>query len=231
MFDFIAQAAEPVITGLDVVKTVDAFYQDAWLKLIGVLVFFGALIGVVMPLIIQRIQSSSFDKTEKRLKDKIEQIQNKTQESIQGEVEALRSTFVEIQKNMEKRLDEEVRLIRAEFYGELGSSFSLDVGQEIAAFIFLIISAKEYAALKNYAIVTKLLNQIISEKDRICVITEKDKAEAEEKVKAVQILCSEYIDELCRILEEQGLKDRFSEQLAEIYEISKNLLTVADKPK
>jgi len=105
MFDFIAQAAEPVITGLDVVKTVDAFYHNAWLMLFGMVVLFGSIIGIVMPLIIQRIQSSSFDKTEKRLKDEIEQIKNKTQESIQGEVVALRSTFIEIQKNIEKRLD------------------------------------------------------------------------------------------------------------------------------
>ena len=118
MFDFIAQAAEPVITGLDVVKTVDAFYQDAWLKLIGVLVFFGALIGVVMPLIIQRIQSSSFDKTEKRLKDEIEQIKNDTQERIQGEVKVIKSKFVEIQKDIEKRIDEKTRSNRAEFYAQ-----------------------------------------------------------------------------------------------------------------
>ena len=102
MFDFIAQAAEPVITGLDVVKAVDAFYHNAWVKLVFVFGFFGFLIGVVMPFIIQRIQSSSFDKTEKRLKDEIEQIKNKTQESIQEEVKALRSTFNEIQKNIEK---------------------------------------------------------------------------------------------------------------------------------
>ncbi len=91
MFDFIAQAAEPVITGLDVVKTVDAFYQNAWLMLFGMVVLFGSIIGIVMPLIIQRIQSSSFDKTEKRLKDEIEQIKNETQESIQEEVAALRA--------------------------------------------------------------------------------------------------------------------------------------------
>ena len=231
MFDFIAQAAEPVITGLDVVKTVDAFYQDAWLKLIGVLVFFGALIGVVMPLIIQRIQSSSFDKTEKRLKDEIEQIKNETQGSIQEEVKALTSKFDEIQKNMEKRLDEETRLTRAEFYREMGASLTMDVGQEIGTFIFRIISAREYATLKKYDFVAEQLNQAISKKDRIFVVTGKGRAEAEEIVETIRAMCSGYVDELSKILEDQGVINRYSELLAKVYDFCKNCIIAADKPE
>ena len=231
MFDFIAQAAEPVITGLDVVKTVDAFYQDAWLKLIGVLVFFGALIGVVMPLIIQRIQSSSFDKTEKRLKDEIEQIKNKTQESIQGEVETLRSTFNEIQNNIEKRIVEETRANRAEFYSQLATSFTLGFGQELGAFIFRIVSAKENAFLKNYEAVTEELNRAISEKGLIRIFPGKEKAKAEEMAKKFRTMFKEQVDELCRILEEQGVKTRYSEQLAKVYDFCKNVAVVADKPE
>ena len=231
MFDFIAQAAEPVITGLDVVKTVDAFYHNAWLMLVGLLALFGTLVVVVMPLIMQRIQSSSFDKTEKRLKGEIEQIKNKTQESIQGEVEDLRSKFVEIQKDIEKRIENETRSNRAEFYSQMASSFTMDFGQEIAAFVFRINSAKEYAVLKDYESVTEQLNRAISEKGIFRVCPGNNRAEAEELVEKIRTMCLERVDNLRKILEEQGVKDRYSEQLAKVYEICKNLVIVIDKPE
>jgi len=225
MFDFIAQAAEPVITGLDVVKTVDAFYHNAWLMLVGMLFLF----GIVMPLIIQRIQSSSFDKTEKRLKDEIEQIKNKTLESIQEEVKALKSTFVEIQKNMEKRIVYETRVNRAEFYSQLATSFSLVLGQEFNTFVCRIISAIEYATLKNYDFVTKQLNRIISAKRRIRVTPGKDKTETEELVEKYRTKVTEQVDKLSKILEEQGVITNYSEQLAKVYDFCKNDVVI-DKP-
>ena len=231
MFDFIAQAAEPVITGLDVVKTVDAFYQDAWLKLIGVLVFFGALIGVVMPLIIQRIQSSSFDKTEKRLKDEIEQIKNETQESIQEEVKVLRSTFVEIQKDIEKKIDIETGFNRAEFYSQLATCFTLVGGQELGTFFFRIISAKENAILKNYEAVTETLNQAISKVGGFRILPEKELANAEELAEALRTEFIELVDAIRKILEEQGVINRYSELLAKVYDFCKNCIIAADKPE
>ena len=187
MFDFIAQAAEPVITGLDVVKTVDAFYQNAWLMLFGMVVFLGSIIGIVMPLIIQRKQLSSSDKTEKRLKDEIEQIKNETQESIQEEVKVLRSTFVEIQKDIEKKIDIETGFNRAEFYSQLATCFTLVGGQELGTFFFLIISAKENAILKNYEAVTETLNQAISKVGGFRILPEKELANAEELVRKIPV--------------------------------------------
>lgn len=230
MFDFIAQAAEPVITGLDVVKTVDAFYQNAWLMLFGMVVLFGSIIGIVMPLIIQRIQSSSFDKTEKRLKDEIEQIKNDTKESIQGEVEALSSTFNEIQKNIEKRIDEETRANRAEFYSQLATSSSYGIGQELVTFMFRIFSAREYAALKDYEAVTVALNRICSQKI-IRVPPGKEKAKAEKLAEGIRTHFLKLVDGLRKILEEQGVINRFSELLAKVDDFAKNSAIVADKPE
>ncbi|HUU19752.1 MAG TPA: hypothetical protein VMW72_21555 [Sedimentisphaerales bacterium] len=232
MFDFIAQAAEPVITGLDVVKAVDAFYHNAWLKLVVVFAFFGAMIGVVMPLIIQRIQSSSFDKTEKRLKDEIEQIKNITHLSIQEEVEALRSTFDEIQKNLEKQIDKRTRLNRAEFYHQLATCFSLDSEQKCITFIFHITAAREYATLKDYESLTKELNRAISDSaGEIHLLSATSTAKTKEMSKETQAACLEQVDGIRKMLEGQGAISRYSEQLEKVYEICNNLLIVADKPE
>ena len=51
------------------------------------------------------------------------------------------------------------------------------------------------------------------------------------RAKNNQAMCLEQVDDLRKILEEQGVKDRFSEQLAKVYEICENLLIVADKPE
>jgi len=228
MFDFIAQAAEPVITGLDVVKTVDAFYQNAWLMLIGLF----AVIGIVMPFIIQRIQLSYFDKTEKRLKDEIEQIKNETQESIKEEVETLTSTFVEIQKNIEKKIDEETRLNHAEFYSQMALSFEYDLKNRLSSFNFYIIAAKDYAILKKYKSLTQGFNQAIRVSEgELYILSETSTPETKELAKQNQTMVLGQLDELSKILEEQGVKDRYSEQLTKIYENCENLLIVDDKPE
>jgi len=227
MFDFIAQAAEPVITGLDVVKTVDAFYQNAWLMLFGMVVLFGSIIGIVMPLIIQRIQSSSFDKTEKRLKDEIEQIKNETQGSIQGEVEALTSKFDEIQKNMEKQIDKRARLNRAEFYSQMATSFTLGGGKKLDTFIFHITSAKELATLKDYGLLTKELDRAISAKGRICVPYPKGLVNKEFQTRLLK-----QINGIREALVDQGVISKYSEQLGNIEDFYKKLfVTVADEPE
>ena len=232
MFDFIAQAAEPVITGLDVVKTVDAFYHNAWLMLVGLLALFGTLVVVVMPLIMQRIQSSSFDKTEKRLKGEIEQIKNKTQESIQGEVEVIKSKFVEIQKDMEKKIDIETRSNRAEFYAQLATSYVFINEGKFSSFFFNITAAREYAILKSYEFLTKVLDQAISASaGGIRLRPGTGVTKSIKEVKDAQTLILEKVDKLLRILEEQGVEDRYSSQLAKVYEICNNLVTVADKPE
>ena len=140
MFNLIAQATEPVITGLDVMQAVDAFYQHAWLMLTALLVFFGSLIVIVMPLIMQRIQSSSFNKAEKRLKDEIEQVKNKTEDSIQEKLDSTKREIDKIQKDLTVRIDKETRSNRAEFYSQLGVLFSMDFGQKSFSFILQIIS-------------------------------------------------------------------------------------------
>ncbi len=228
MFDFIAQAAEPVITGLDVVKTVEAFYYNAWLMLVGLLALFGSLVVVVMPLIMQRIQSSSFDKTEKRLKDEIEQSKIKTQESIQEEVKVIKSKFDEIQKDIEKQIDKRARSNRAEFYAQLATSFMYIGEGKFSSFLCYITAAREYATLKKYELLTNTLNQVISIggiRLRPGTGTTKSKKE----VKKTQTLTLEHVDKLRRILEEQGVEDRYSEQLAKVNEICNNLVTVADE--
>jgi len=230
MFNLIAQAAEPVITGLDVVEAVDTFYQHAWLMLAGLLIFFGSMIGIVMPLIMQRIQSSSFDKTEKRLKDEIEQIKNKTEDSIQEKIESTKREIDKIQKDLKVRIDEETRSNRAEFYSQLGNLFSMDSGQESAAFIFRITSAKEYAVLKHYDSVTEELNRAISEECRIRIHSGKKRARAEEIAEGIRTMVLEEVDGLRKILEDQGVKDRFSEQLAKVYDFCTNFAVVTDKP-
>ncbi|MCP4613508.1 MAG: hypothetical protein GY845_32855 [Planctomycetes bacterium] len=232
MFDFIAQAAEPVITGLDVVKTVDAFYNDAWLRLTGMLFLFGIMVGVVMPLIIQRIQSSSFNKTEKRLKDEIEQIKIETQESIKGEVKALTSKFDEIQKNMEKQIDKRARTNRAEFYGQLALSFGFDLKRKPSRFMFHITAAREFAILKKYESLTDELNlAITTSAGGIHLLSEISTSKTKESAKQTQTIILGQVDKIRKLLEAQGVKDRYSEQLEKIYEICNNLVTVADKPE
>ena len=231
MFDFIAQAAEPVITGLDVVKTVDAFYHNAWLKLMGMFVLFGSIIGIVIPLIIQRIQSSSFDKTEKRLKDEIEQIKNKTQESIQREVEALRSTFDEIQKNIEKRIIKETRSNRAEFYSQLANTFPIG-DKKFITFVFHITAAREFASLKRYESLTDELNRAITvSAGGIHLLSGTETAKSKEMVKDTQAVTLEQVAKLRKMLEGQSVISTYSEQLAKVDETCKNLLIVADKPE
>ena len=200
MFDFLAQAGEPVITGLDVVKSVDAFYQHAWLMLAGLLVFFGSMIGIVMPFIMQRIQSSSFDKTEKLLKDEIEQIKNKTQESIEKKVEDTKREIDEIQKDLETQIDKKTRSNRAEFYSQLGNLFSFDWGQQFTPFFLRIYSAEESAALKRYDNVTEELNRILSTDYRIHVRAGKQGAAAEELAEELRSMCSEQVNRLRKLL-------------------------------
>jgi vacuolar-type H+-ATPase subunit I/STV1 len=230
MFYFIAQTADPVINGLDVVKAVDDFYQHAWLMLTVLFVLFGSLIGIVMPLIMQRIQLSSFNKSEKRLKDEIEQIKKITQESIQEKVESTKREIDKIQKDLVTQIDKETRTIRAEFYSQLGNLFSMDFGQKLFAFVLRITSATEYAVLKQYDYVTEELNRVISEEYKICIHPGEDKSTAEKLAESTRTMLSKQVDELCEILKDQGVKDRFSEQLAKVYDFFKSLIIVADKP-
>ncbi|MGD8785986.1 MAG: hypothetical protein PVJ60_01065 [Phycisphaerales bacterium] len=232
MLNLIAQAAEPVINGLDVVKNVDAFYHNAWLKLIITVVLLGTLIGVVMPLIIQSIQSSSFDKTEKRLKDEIEQIKNETQVSIQREVGVLDCKFVEIQKNLENQIDKKARFNRAEFYGQMALSLEYDAKNKLSSFIFYITAAREFAILKHYKQFTEELNRAISvSKEGFHLLSETSTAKTKEIIKEIQKLYLEQIDELSEMLENQGVKNKYSEQLEKVREICENLTTVVAKPK
>ncbi len=162
-----------------------------------------------------------------------EQIKNKTQESIQGEVEALSSTFDEIQKNIMRRIEVETRSNRAEFYSQLAASFTMGFEQEFVAFIFRIFSAREYATLKSYDGLTQVLNHAISEKGliRIPPGKEKERAKAEKLAEGMRTTCLEEVDKLRKILEEQGVKNRFSELLAKVDDFCKNFVLVADKPE
>ncbi len=216
MFYLIAQVAEPVITGLDVVQAVDAFYQHAWLMLAGLLIFFGSMIGIVMPLIMQRIQSSSFSKTEKRLKDEIEQVKNKTEDSIQEKFESTKREIDKIQKDLETQIDKETRFNRAGFYSQLGVLFSMDFGQKTSSLVLRITSATEYAVLKQYDHVTEELNRAISEEYRINILPGKEMSRAEKVAEELITMLLKQVDGLREILEEQGVKGRFSEQLAKV---------------
>ena len=228
MFYLLAQAVEPVINGLDVVNKVDAFYQNAWVKLIIMVAILGSLIGVVIPLIIQRIQLSSFDKTEKRFKDEIEQIKSETQVSIQKEVGVLKSKFDEIQKNMEKKIDEKTRSNRSEFYEQMAINLDYDGNNPVCSFMFYIFAARDCAILKEYESLTRLFNQAISiPEENMKILTKTSTAETKESLKETQKSILDDIDEICKILKEQNAISKYSEQLAKVREICENLTTVA----
>lgn len=224
MFNLIAQAAEPVITGLDVVQAVDAFYQHAWLMLAGLLVFFGSMIGIVMPLIMQRIQSSSFNKTEKHLKDEIEQVKNETEDSIQEKLESTKCEIDKIQKDLMTQIDKRSRSNRAEFYSQLGILSSIEFGQKFFSFSLRIIAAKDYAILKRYDEVTEELNRAVSKKFSVHIISGDKKTEIDDVIRGVRTMLSGQIDELCKILEDNGVRDRFSEQLAKVYDVCNSFM-------
>ncbi|MCK4603037.1 MAG: hypothetical protein KAU28_11260 [Phycisphaerae bacterium] len=46
---------------LDIIEKVDSFYNNAWLKLMGLVAVGGVVIGVVLPIVLERRQSRSFE--------------------------------------------------------------------------------------------------------------------------------------------------------------------------
>ncbi len=230
MFYFIAQAAEPVINGLDVVKAVDDFYQHAWLMLTVLFALFGSLIVIVMPLIMQRIQSSSFNKAEKRLKDEIEQIKKTTQESVQETIESTRREIDEIQKDLVTQIDNKTRLNRGEFYSILARLFSFGFGQHNAPCICHLVAASEFAFLKHYGHVTEELDLAISTEFSIHVGPGRVESKIRKEAESFRAKLLKIIDEIGEILEAQGVKDQFSEQLAKVRDTCTHGELIVDNP-
>ena len=71
----------PMLAQADLVAKVDAFYAQAWVMLIAAIGVGGAIIGIVVPLVVQRLQRESFQSTaqdvEDRMKGKVTELDTK----------------------------------------------------------------------------------------------------------------------------------------------------------
>jgi len=74
MLFFIAQM-EP--NAIDIVNKVESFYQSSFTMLVAVLTIGLVIVGIVIPLVINRFQIRSFDRAEKRLRDEIKELESK----------------------------------------------------------------------------------------------------------------------------------------------------------
>ena len=73
------------------------------------------------------------------------------------------------------------------------------------------------------------LNRIISKEVIIRIPPGKETAKAEEIAEKIRTACLEQVDVIRKILEEQGVKNRFSELLAKVDDFCKKAVIVADK--
>ena len=107
---------------LDIIEKVDAFYQNAWLKLMALVAIGGALVGVVMPIILERRQSKSFDRTKKELDDEIARVHA----ALKNDIEQVTEQRNEAETRMLAKVADEFNNAQ-----KASGEFAEHVGQEI----------------------------------------------------------------------------------------------------
>ncbi|MBW7992857.1 MAG: hypothetical protein FVQ84_22960 [Planctomycetes bacterium] len=86
--------------------------------------------------------------------------------------------------------------------------------------------------MKDYESLTESLNGAISASaGGLHLSSGTSTAKSIEQAKTTQTITLEQVDGIRKILEGQSVISRYSEQLAKVYEVCNNLVTVADKPK
>jgi hypothetical protein len=67
MLEILGQTTQPAVDALEIMSKVDQFYGSAWNALVGILGVGLVLVGIIVPLIVPRLQQRSFDGAEGRL--------------------------------------------------------------------------------------------------------------------------------------------------------------------
>ena len=214
---------------------VEQYYQHSFNMLVTVLGVGLFIVGVVVPVVIAYYQRKSFENDRKKFEDQIgemetklkadiEDLKNKTQKAILGEVKVINQRFDEEQKKLEKYIDNRTGATRGEFYGQMASIFRDEFKKEATAVMFELFSIIEYATVTGAnKIVKESLDEILSSGIKI----KATKADVE-KIQA-QYLTN--IAELRKILIKQGKIKDFEEKLKKVEEWIKSNVVVVPGPK
>ncbi len=94
------------VPALDIIEKVDAFYHKAWLKLVIIITGLILTVGIIVPLVIQHLQSKSFEAAKKELKDDIAAVEEASGERAAQAEDRIRQTERDISRQMKADLTE-----------------------------------------------------------------------------------------------------------------------------
>ena len=174
MYGIIEQLAPQVVDAIDVLTKVDQFYHNAWLKLLYVVGIGGFIIGVIVPLVVQRIQQASFKSAETRFEAELDK--------VKGEyVEDLRRVSAEAQDQLNKtvtdlvqRTTKRIRGSSGNFYGFLAMILPDTVVGPAARVLLYIFSAYEFASAEADSMLEMALDYAVTQADSALNMTSDD---------------------------------------------------------
>ena len=209
MFGILAEAAQPVVTGADILEKVSSFFYIAWGMLLAMVVLVAGVVGWLVPWWISRAQKRSFDLKEKDLLDRIDTQREEAERQIE-----------QLEQRLIQKMKEELAAAKGDTYYLQGVVLLAQEGFRAVGVQMALMAAKSYVKATE------------EQKRKIGISLEAaiDACEGhEEELRSATKTPSKELNELAAEIEDKGLQSRFGDMVERIRKLLEKAEEHTDK--